>query len=66
MTKVKTPNLPTQPGSLGEPGCVAPGSVRWSRRARFSVKFHRGIAFVIIASVLLWGALIGLLPLLYQ
>jgi hypothetical protein len=65
MTKAEMPNLPTQPGSLGEPGSAAPGRLRWGRRAGFSVKLHRGIVFVIIASVFLWGALIAMLRLVW-
>ena len=55
MTKGKMPNLPGQPVSLGE----ARGRLLWGRWAHASVKFHRGIAFVIIADILLWAGMIA-------
>jgi hypothetical protein len=63
MNEAKKPILLTQPRSLGEPGNAAVGSLR-GRRASFSVKLHHGIALLIIASVLLWGGIIGVLRLL--
>jgi hypothetical protein len=64
MTKGMVPDLPAQPGSLGRSGNAVRGSLPWGWRAGFSVKVHRGIALVIISSVLIWGGLFLLLRLL--
>ncbi len=59
MTKGK------MPVSGGESGNAVRGSLPWGRRIRISVKFHRGIAFVIIAGVLLWGGIFAVLRLVW-
>jgi hypothetical protein len=55
------PNLPTRPGVLGEGA-----GRRWGWRAGFSVRLRRGIPFIIIATVLLWGGIIVLVRALFQ
>jgi hypothetical protein len=66
MAEDRMPDLPAQRVSLGESGNAAPASLPWGGRAGFSVKFHRGIALLMIASVLLWGGLFSLLWLLWD
>jgi hypothetical protein len=60
----KKPTLRSGRGSLGEFSNAAVGSLRSGPSASFSVKVHRDIAVVIIASVLIWGGLFLLLRLL--
>jgi hypothetical protein len=64
MNKTKKPTLPSGRGSLGEFSNAAVGNLRSGPGASFSVKVHRGIALVVIASVSIWGGLFWLLRLL--